>query len=103
MESGHTGRIFREGSNSPEESAYRKLDVVSSCAHSQVFFRTEGVASVKVLLITDKKTTDWLVCIFLKTSNLLFVLHASYLIGWGGQFGCTGVGTAELGLISIAL
>lgn len=74
MESGDTGRSFNEGSNSPEESAYRKLDVVSSCAHSQVFFRTEGVASVKVLFI-----------------------------GWGGQFGCTGVGTAELGLISIAL
>lgn len=44
-----------------------------SRSHSLVLFRTEGVESVKVLM------------------------------GWRGQLDCTGVGTAELGLISMAL
>lgn len=42
-------------------------------SHSLVVFRTEGVESVK------------------------------FLMGWTGQVVCTGVGTAELGLISMAL
>lgn len=44
-----------------------------SRSHSLVFFRMEGVESVTVLM------------------------------GWSGQLDCTGVGAAELGLISMAL
>lgn len=78
-----------------------------SCrSHSLVFFRTEGVEeSVKVLRATRKRA----VMARFRLSggcDLLCKGKAGlrpHLMEWGGQLGCTGVWTAELGLINMAL
>lgn len=74
-----------------------------SGSHSLVFFRTEGVDSAKVLRAAEKRTVRVLLH-FSEYSNQhsVFQLHL-YLMGWTGQLDCTGVGAAELGLISMAL
>lgn len=69
--------------------------------HSLVFFRTVGVESGKVLKVTSKNDCMFF---FLKISNQFSDFRSIlYLRGWSGQLDCTGVGTAELGLISMAL
>lgn len=77
-----------------------------SCSHSLVFFRTVGVESVKVLR-RDKQR--WRCgCVYVKIWSVVLVCFryfrcCVYLMGWRGQVDCTGVGTAELGLINMAL
>lgn len=84
----------------------RRTEGFDSCSsHSLVFFRTEGVESVKVLGAMRKRTV--MVWFHLSGGCDLLCkgrvrLHP-HLMGWGGQLGCTGVWTAELGLINMAL
>lgn len=97
-------RRRREEGYFPEESANRKR---STRTHPRALSLTgllqDSGGGVWEGPESDKQERLYVFC-FLKISNQFSDFRSIlYLRGWSGQLDCTGVGTAELGLISMAL